>query len=126
MLTIRPEQMAIFGDASTRQLEEGMLRSIREGFSDKFAELGENGVLEYIRNTRTAASRVGISGPAVALLILLKLEFGETFELSPDREWARKMLAHPTIPGETKVIEMTKRLASGTDGRRLVRQPPIR
>ena len=124
MLTIRREQMAVFQRQGERLFEGQMLRYIATGFPERFSRMGEQGALTYIRSTIVTAARHGIvSGSAVGLFLLLKLEFGETFELSPDREWARKMLEHPTLPGDIKTREIANRLISGTEGRRIVRRP---
>lgn len=127
MLKIRREQMAVFQQRSTRLFEGEMLQHIAKGFPERLSEMGEEGAVAYIRSTIATAAKHGIvSKPGVGVFLLLKLEFGETFELSPDREWAWKMLEHPTLPGDIKAREIANRLVSGTQGRRIVRVSTVR
>jgi hypothetical protein len=127
MLTIRREQMTAFRRQSTRSFEGEMLQHITNGFPQRLSEMGEEAAVMYIRSTIASAAKHGIvSRSAVSVFLLLKLEFGEAFEMSPDREWARKMLEHPTLPGDIKAMKIANRLVSGTEGRRIVRQPTIR
>ena len=119
--------MTVFEEEFTRLFESQMLRHIAAGYPEKFSEIGEDGALGYIRSTVASAGQHGlVTGISVGVFIMLKLEFGETFELSPDREWARKMLDHPTLPGDIKAMQIANRLVSRTGGRRIVRRPTIR
>ena len=119
--------MAAFERQGTLSFEQQMLRLIAPGFPDWLSSMGEEGALAYVRTTVASAARQGIvTGPAIGVLVLLKLEFGETFELSPEREWARNILEHPLLPGDIKVKQIAKRLVSGAAGRRIIRRPTIR
>lgn len=116
--------MAVFQKQSERDFEERMIRYIADGFPHWFAEIGEDGAREYIRSAIASGALLGlVSNMAVGLFITLKLEFGETFERSPEREWAREMLRRPNLPGDTRMVEVAKRLISGTNGNRIVAQP---
>ena len=124
MLTIRREQMGLFEKQSEQAFEDRMTRHIEDSFPNRFAEMGEAGVRGYIRSAIASGALLGLIGNmAVGLFITLKLEFGETFERSPDRAWALQMLRRANLPGDTRMIEVAKRLISGTNGHRIVAHP---
>ncbi|HBY59491.1 MAG TPA: hypothetical protein DEH78_06685, partial [Solibacterales bacterium] len=56
----------------------------------------------------------------IAVLAELMIRFGTEFSRSPDKAWAWKMLAKPSLPGEVKVAALRERMEAATGGRRIV------
>ena len=121
MLVIRKAQMDVFEKQAELEFERKMLGYVQNDFPGKFAEMGEAGTLEYIRGSVVSAAGIGLdSHVAIGLFITLKLEFGESFERSPDRVWAQNMLHNPNLPSDTRAIEVAKKLIGGANGQRIV------
>ena len=124
MLVIRDAQMAVFARQAKGEFEDRMVSQIESGYPRHFARLGEAGARRFVQKAIAMGAANGISGEgSVAVLMELMLEFGEQFEMSPERAWARRMLAHPTLPGVVKVDVMRDRLTAATQGRTIVRFP---
>lgn len=125
MLIIRNEQMHVFGTSIQEQFIDRMVAHLANEFTAKHAVWGDAGTREFVRRVILAGDQNGVrSIGAVAVLIELMAQFGERFELSPDKVWARKLLAHPTLPDRPKVEALRDRLASRTGGRRIVMATP--
>jgi hypothetical protein len=85
--------------------------------------MGEAGTRELTDRTLRAAANHGIENSGGILVLLdLQLQYGERFERSPDAEWARNMLAHPSLPGHIKMAAIQDRFDARTGGRKLVPQ----
>jgi hypothetical protein len=118
MLTIRPEQMAVFRTMAGMQFRDYLLDQLSVAYPAHFDALGEPGVRDLIEFAISTGKTHGIENRGeVAVLCELMLRFGRNFELSPDRAWARKILAKPAIPGDLKVSILSERMESTTGGR---------
>jgi hypothetical protein len=121
MLTIRNEQLTAMGTARALNFADDMVQAVASHFSRQYARLGADETRALVHRTmaRGAQHRIVTRG-AIAVFIELVLEFGEQFKMSPDREIALKLLAHPTLPGQVKVQAMQDRLTARTGGRALI------
>lgn len=125
MLIIRDAQLAALGMSGQDQFVDRMVRHLATEFAVKHSEMGDAGTREFVLRAIDAGARNGVRNVgAVAVLIELMAEFGERFEVSPDKVWARKLLAHPTLPDVPKVDALRDRLASRTGGRTIVQSRP--
>jgi hypothetical protein len=123
MLVIRNAQKGALGDAAVHDFIDRTVRHIAHEYPDIYRIRGSEDTAEFVRRTVHGAMRDGIrTVGALAVLIELKIEYGEKFELAPtsDREWARILLAHPVLPDYLKLEAVRERFAKRTDGRRIV------
>ena len=115
--------MSVFRDAAVHDFVEHMATHIRAEYPDKLTKRSDQGVIEFLRHTIAEANAQHIeTAGAIAVLIELMMEYGEKFELVPssDRQWAKNMLAHPTLPDYIRLETIRDRFARSTGGRRIV------
>ena len=123
MLRIRPEQMSEFGDAARARYKRQLLELISTAYPKHFAALGKPGVEALIDDAIESGKRYGIVKQGdISAFAELMVRFGRRFELSPDREWAQKVLNKPALPGAAKVSILWERMDASTGGR--VINPP--
>ncbi|HZS52791.1 MAG TPA: hypothetical protein VFA65_00200 [Bryobacteraceae bacterium] len=121
MLTIRDAQMRFVAQKRQGLFEEQTLHHLEAEYPEHFTDLGPDGVRALIERAKSAAAMHRIDSPdALAMLIELMLEFGESFERTPERARLRKLLEHPTLPGDVKVYAIRDRIEQHTGGRRLM------
>lgn len=82
MLTIRPEQMAVFRDDGIRRFEDTMLRHVAAHYPDEADALGgPDAILDMIRRTITYGRTLGFTIERdFAALIDLTVAYGEPFD----------------------------------------------
>jgi hypothetical protein len=121
MLIIRNRQLDIFRDQAIDLFAAQMVARIAKQYPARFAQLGESGVRNLISNTVGRGREFGIvTAGAVAVLIDLVAQFGEGLAMSPDRAWAMKLLAHPSLPDYIKIDVVRERLTASSGGRVLM------
>ena len=121
MLIIRDEQLRILRLDLERRLEDRLIQRFMDDYPEDYSSLGENGALEFVRETiRSAKQRHIISEDSLSGLLKLYIEFGRELELAPYRHWANSILDHPKLPGGMKVNMVSTRLFGLTQGRRMV------
>jgi hypothetical protein len=121
MLTIRDAQLEIFRGARV----EGFIRSLVAYLTGEYpahcARLGSDGTRAMVERSLEAARPLGIRNEgALGVFVELRLVYGDNLERAPDREWARNILAHRTLPDYIKVGAVQDRLSERTGGRVLV------
>jgi hypothetical protein len=115
-LLIRNEQMAVFSDFYKQSFEDRMAANIMRDHPERFHETGR--AKQLIARAIETGRRYGIETEGgVAVLIQLMICFGENFELSPDRQWAFDMLAHPVAPAVLRISLVRDRMLSRSQGR---------
>jgi hypothetical protein len=121
MLIVRKEQVAVFRADAQRRFAERMRAYIAEEHPRRYEALGEEGTKQLVQKGIETAAQYGIDaeGPT-AVLIELMVSFGEKLERSPDRAWAEKILANPSLPDQVKVSAVRERLTERTGGRPIV------
>jgi len=120
MLVLRAEQLEMMRRPSIDRFENRMVDYLAAHYPSRYEELGEAGTRKSVRDSIDLGARHGIDTEgAVAGLIVLCLEYGSRFELSPAADWARGILEHPSLPGELKVRMIGERFESQSHGRKL-------
>jgi len=123
MLVIRQAQMRRFSEAALESLERRLKEHIRLEWPARFEQLGDAGSGALASRVTRRAEKCGIENSGGILVLLeLWLQYGEGFERSPDAEWARNMLRHPSLPGHVKMAAIQDRFDARTGGRKLVPQ----
>ena len=123
MLLIRTQQLAVFERDARRAFEDRLVSVVASEYPPSYEVLGEPETRQLIGRAIALgeANRIVTEGGVTALTGLM-IQFGETFERSPDRDWAREILAHPKLPGRLKVDLLLERMAGRTQGRVVVAQ----
>jgi hypothetical protein len=121
MLTIRDAQLQVFRDERTRSFVADLVAYLTAEYPSHVARLGEAGTRAFVERTLEAARdlRIQTQG-AIGALAELRLMFGEHLERAPERQWARKILAHQTLPDYIRVGAVQDRLSERTGGRVLL------
>ena len=118
MIVLREQQLDSLRQAALTRFEDQLLRSLAADYPQKIPAMGEAAVRELVRNGIAFATSHGILAEGgVAAVIGLIVQYGDGFELSPDRAWAMQVLSHPTAPGPLKVDLLLERMAARTQGR---------
>jgi hypothetical protein len=121
VLTIRNDQLASFSTAKKAGYVDRLLPHLEADYPSWYAERQKRGAVAFVEKVMGIGERHNIQGQAaVSTLVDLMVEFGENFASSPDREWAVKLLAHPSLPDQIKVSMLAERLRARTGGRRIV------
>lgn len=120
-LSIRREQLAIFGADDRSKFVAQILPYLAAAHPAWYQEQGADGAQRLAERAIDKGARHDILGrQAVLTFIELLIEFGESFERSPEQAWAHGILSHPTLPGVLKVEVLSERLRALTQGRRIV------
>lgn len=121
MLIIREQQLSIFDRMATARFEDQLVSYIAAEYPIPYETMGESGARKLISTAIATGSSYGIKTEgSVGVLLELMIQFGEDFERAPERAWVKKMLSHPTLPGEVKVEVIRERLNQRADGRVVV------
>ncbi len=118
MLTIRAQQIAALGLALMERFVAEASEYLLTHYPDPCARLGGlPAVHEFVRRgiERARESDIDTEG-AVMVILELWIQFGEDFERSPLRAFARNILQHPELPGAAKVELIRDRHAELTGG----------
>lgn len=122
MLIMRDAQTAALSEVSLLHFKERVAHYLATEYPTHADSLGSTGLTTLVDDGIASATRLGLrSEGAVAVWIELTLLFGQDLELSPERGWAHRILAHPTLPDHIKVDLVRERLTRLTAGRPLVR-----
>ena len=102
-----------------------MATSVAADYPDRFRDVGDAGIRQLINRAIETGRQYGIETEgAVAVLIQLMIYFGERFELSPDRDWAFEMLAHPVAPPTLRISLVRDRMLARSQGRMVTQFRP--
>jgi hypothetical protein len=122
LLTIRYEQqLALERDLRERYIDR-MVDSVAKDYPRQFDAMGSSGTRDLVGRAikKGHANHVDTQG-GVAVLLQLMIEFGEEFELSPDKAWADEVLAHASLPPQLRVRLMRDRMRARSHGRVVTR-----
>lgn len=124
MLTIRQSQLDDISRSMLGQFAERMIRRVEREHPDVYAARGEPAIRAYVLKSIEAAATLRIrTEGAVAGFILLRLEFGDNFDLQPDRVWALEILEHTALPDIVRISLIADRFEARTQGRKIVKVP---
>ncbi|MGC0772184.1 MAG: hypothetical protein WB543_04565 [Candidatus Acidiferrum sp.] len=106
MLTIRKEQMAVFGPLGKKAFEDRMIAHIKKVFPDQSQALDEPKLRETVLygTQRAAAYRI-ITERDVCKYIDLMIFYGRDFDKDPKLGWAQFILQNQTIRNPSSKIE---------------------
>jgi hypothetical protein len=108
MLTIRSEQMAVFGRAAREAFERRLLSHIRTFFPVHWREAGAPQLRAAIRLGMANAAVYGLETEReIHLYVSLMLYLGSWFDTDPQLPWAAGHLKDPSVPDPFFRIEKT-------------------
>jgi hypothetical protein len=123
MLTLRKEQLAVFGPIGKKAFEDRMLSHLKKIFPEQSGTLGEPKLRETIQygTQRAAAYRI-ISERDVCKYIDLMILYGRDFDKDPNQPWAQSILQNQAIRNPTSKIERLYRAAKKQENQRQPRK----
>jgi hypothetical protein len=106
MLTIRKEQMSVFGPLGIKAFEDRMLAHLKKVFPEQSESLGDPKLRESIQygTQRAAAYRI-TSERDVCKYIDLMILYGRDFDKDPSLPWAQSVLQNQGIRNPSSKIE---------------------
>jgi hypothetical protein len=115
--------MAVFQQQARRAFVERLVEVVATDYPGSYERLGDAGTRDLAERAIAAGKRYGIETEGgVVILLGLMVQYGESLERSPDREWAESVLRHPVLPGAVKIDQLVERLAGRSRGRVVVVQ----
>ena len=106
MLTIRKEQLAVFGPLGKKAFEDRMLEHLNKCFPEQCKALGEPKLRETIQyGTQRAASYRITSERDVCKYIDLMILYGRDFDKDANLPWAQAVLQNKNIRNPSAKIE---------------------
>jgi hypothetical protein len=122
MLTLRKEQIAVFGPLGKKAFEDRMLVHLKKVFPEQSEALGEPKLRETIQHgtQRAAAYRI-ISERDVCKYIDLMILYGRDFDKDPKLPWAQSILQNQVIKDPSaKVNQLFRAAKSQTKGQKSI------
>ena len=125
MLTIRKEQMAVFGPLGRKAFEDRMLTHLKKVFPEQSESLGEPKLRETIQygTQRAAAYRI-ISERDVCKYIDLMVLYGRDFDKDLNLPWAQVILQNQSIRNPSSKIERLYKAAKKHENKAQTRKQP--
>lgn len=121
MLTIRKEQLAVFGPVGKKIFEDKVLAHLKKVFPEKYEALGEPKLRETIQyGTQRATSYRITSERDVCKYIDLMILYGRDFDKDPAHTWAQSILQNQAIRNPTAKIERLYKAAQKQENKRQV------
>jgi hypothetical protein len=106
MLTIRKEQIAVFGPLGKKVFEDRMLTHLKKFFPEQSESLGEPKLRETVQyGTQRAAAHSIISERDVCKYIDLMILYGRDFDKDPNLPWAQSILRNQALRNPSAKIE---------------------
>jgi len=125
MLTIRKEQLAVFGPLGKKAFEDRMITHLKKVFPEQSESLGEPKLRETIQyGTQRAASYRIISERDVCKYIDLMILYGRDFDKDPNLPWAQSILQNQAIRNPSSRIERLYKAAKKQENQRKPRKQP--
>ena len=106
MLTIRKEQLAVFGPLGEKAFEDRMIVHLKKVFPEQSQTLGERNLRETIQyGTPRAAAHGIISERDVCKYIDLMILYGRDFDKDANLPWVQSILQNQAIKNPSSKIE---------------------
>jgi hypothetical protein len=123
MLTIRREQLAVFGPLGKKAFEDRTIAHLKRVFPEQSESLGEPKLRETIEYgaERAAAYRI-ISERDVCKYIDLMILYGRDFDKDPSLPWARSILQNQAIKNPSSKVERLYKAAKKQENRAQTRK----
>jgi hypothetical protein len=123
MLTIRKEQLAVFGPLGKKAFEDRVIAHIKRIFPEQSEVLGEPKLRETIQcGTQRAAAHRIISERDVCKYIDLMILYGRDFDKDPNLPWAQSVLQNQAIRNPSSKIERLYKAAKKQENQRQPRK----
>lgn len=117
MLTIRPPQLAVLGQATVDRFVDKTWAALPEVFPGDPRLADEPAMRAQIREGIAGAAGHGITGGReVTLYVFLLIEHGPGFEDAPKTRWMGKILRDPELHDAAKLDLIYARLGAGKKG----------
>lgn len=125
MLTIRKEQLAVFGPLGKKAFEDRMLQHLNKIFPEQCKALGEPKLRETIQyGTQRAASYLITSERDVCKYIDLMIIYGRDFDQDTNLPWAQAVLQNKNIRDPSAKIERLYKAAEKHQNKSKSRKQP--
>ena len=125
MLTIRKEQIAVFGPLGKKAFEDRLVTHIKKVFPQESQSLGEPQVRETIQyGTQRAAAHRIVSERDVCKYIDLMLVYGRDFDKDSNLPWAQSILQNQAIRNPSSKIERLYKAAKKQENKPQARKLP--
>jgi hypothetical protein len=125
MLTIRKEQLAVFGPLGKKAFEDRLVTHIKKVFPQESQSLGEPQVRETIQyGTQRAAAHRIVSERDVCKYIDLMLLYGRDFDKDSNLPWAQSILQNQAIRNPSSKIERLYKAAKKQENKPQARKLP--
>lgn len=106
MLTIRKEQMAVFGEPAINDFVKRTVVHLNERFPDNCGAMGEPKVCETVKYGIQRSASYGITTEGdVRRYIELMVRFGADFDQDPELPWASSILNNQALINPTTKVE---------------------
>jgi hypothetical protein len=123
MITIRKEQLAVFGPLGKKAFEDRVVTHIKKVFPEQSQSLGEPKLRETIQyGTQRAAAYKIISERDVCKYIDLMILYGRDFDKDPNLPWAQSILQNQAIRNPSSKIERLYKAAKKQENQRQPRK----
>jgi hypothetical protein len=118
MLTMRKEQLAVFGPIGKKAFEDRMITHLNKIFPEQSRSLGEPKLRETIQyGAQRAATYRIISERDVCKYIDLMILYGRDFDKDPAQSWAHPILQNQAIRNPTSKVERLYKAAKKGENR---------
>lgn len=125
MLTIRKEQLAVFGPVGKKAFEDRVVVHLKKVFPEKAEALGEPKVRETIQyGAQRAASYRITSERDVCKYIDLMVFYGRDFDKDPNLPWAQSILQNQNIRNPSSKIDRLYKAAEKHENKPKSRKQP--
>ena len=120
---IRDAQIEAFQREERARFADRMVRFVAAEYPEEYQALEAAGTRRFAERAIDFGLAHGIRAEGGLLALAgLMIQYGESFERSPDRGFAQGILDHATLPGQLKIEILLERMASRTQGRVVVMQ----
>ena len=122
MLIIRNQQMEAFRQQASDRFASDLVEHLLANHALAAKRIGSRQELTvFVRRAIGRVAECGVQSPgATTAVVELLLQFGEEFKRSPLRQWALKILEHPTLGGDLKAEKLRERHEELTGGRTVI------
>jgi hypothetical protein len=123
MLTIRKEQMSVFGPLGEKAFEDRMLAHLKKIFPEQSEALREPKLRETIQyGTQRAADYHITSERDVCKYVDLMILYGRDFDKDSNHPWAQSILQNQAIRNPSSKIERLCKAAKKQENRAQLRE----
>ena len=122
MVTIRNQQMETLRQQEVDRFASNLVEHLLTTHALAATRIGSrHDLTAFVRRAIARVEDCGVHSPGgITVVVELLLQFGEEFKRSPLRDWALKILEHPTLGGDLKAEKLRERHEELTGGRTVI------